>query len=120
MPGEVLPFLRRPNAAAAPGEVTMTGEAVCLSCEHSWQAVLEPGTASVNSRGDHPGLECPACHSLKGVLKHFVHYSESPNWHCLRCQSFVFSIILAKNDQPCVACACCGNLSNALDLFNKE
>lgn len=77
------------------------------------------GHEHVNSVDGSPGLECPRCHSSKGVLRQFVQYTDVSSWHCNACQSFLFSIILAKGDVPTLACACCGKLTNAIDVFNK-
>lgn len=123
--GEVVTF-RKPSSAA-PGEsaeedeegVHLSGAAVCLSCAHKWAAVVPEGTP-VNAPPDTLGLTCPACGSMKGVLQKFSFYTDVPNYTCTRCESFMFSIILAKGDVPCVSCACCGHLINALDLFNHK
>lgn len=37
-----------------------TGEAICRGCRHEWVAVAE---------GDGLELECPECHTMKGVFK---------------------------------------------------
>ena len=113
--GEIRRFAPKP---ANDEEPSLSGEAVCLSCAHTWQAVTTRG-APVNSVDGDPGLECPACTSTKGVMRHFVQYTDVSSWHCTTCQSFLFSIILAKDNTPCLACACCGKLSNAIDVFNK-
>lgn len=112
MSGEVIPF-RRPE----PSEPTQEGAAVCLSCAHEWVAVVPVGTP-VNAPGEVSGLECPKCHSLKGVMKRFLVYDKCPTWHCEKCTSFLFTIFQASDGTPCVGCACCGNLRNAIDLFN--
>lgn len=109
----MIPF-RRPE----PSEPMVHGEAVCLSCGHEWIAVVPTGSA-VNAPADVAGLECSQCHSLKGVLKKFTVYSDCPTWHCTYCNSFLFTIFQAKDGTPCVGCACCGNVRNAIDLFNK-
>lgn len=37
-----------------------SGEAFCLQCKHEWVAVAPTGTIQ---------LECPECHTLKGLFK---------------------------------------------------
>lgn len=37
-----------------------SGEAFCLQCHHEWIAVVPVGTTQ---------LECPECHTMKGLLK---------------------------------------------------
>lgn len=118
MTAAVLPFGRRKDDGEKPIETEtggphLRGPARCLGCSHEWQGLAPVGIE------DPAGLECPSCSALKGVFLHFVSYSDCPNWKCLRCNSFLFSLILAKGDVPTLACCCCGNLMNALDLFNK-
>lgn len=36
------------------------GEAFCLGCGHSWQAVVPTGTTR---------FECPECHAMKGLWR---------------------------------------------------
>lgn len=36
------------------------GEAFCIACDHTWIAVAETGTVT---------LECPSCHTMKGKFK---------------------------------------------------
>lgn len=38
----------------------LTGPAVCIQCGHEWQSVCPVGTIE---------LECPKCHTHKGLLK---------------------------------------------------
>lgn len=99
-------------------EPTLTGPAVCLACGENWQAVCPVGSP-VNNPDDRATLECPRCHALKGVFTRFVQYTDVPSWHCTACQGFLFSAILAQN-VPTLACAACGHLINALDLFNDH
>lgn len=97
----------------------MRGEAVCLACSHTWLAVAPTGTVAWGSGDDRLTLQCPACSARKGVYRHFVQYVDCKSWHCQKCSGFLFSIILAKGDVPVCACAACGELFNALDIFNK-
>lgn len=104
---DVIPFQR-----PAPPERTeprLIGPAQCLACGHEWRASVPVGC------GD--ALECEVCHACKGVLKNFVKYDE-PAWHCLDCNGYLFTLLLLK-DVPTVACATCGTLRNALDLWNS-
>lgn len=95
----------------------MQGEARCLACGHEWQAVAPVGT-KVHNIDDSVTMTCPACDASKGVMKHFVQLSWAPSWHCNSCNGFLFSAVLIKST-PTLACASCGNLINALDLFNE-
>lgn len=87
----------------------MHGKATCLACGHKWVGVAPVGT-------DSP-LQCSACGAEKGVFDHFVKY-DAPAWHCESCNGYLFTLMLAQ-DVPCVACATCGNMRNAIDLWNK-
>lgn len=87
----------------------MQGPAVCLACKHQWEAVSEVGV-------DAATLECPSCHAAKGAFMKYVQH-DAPAWCCEKCDSSLFMILLIK-DTPSVACASCGELRNALDLFN--
>ncbi len=112
-------ILAFPSKKQAAGEIpAMLGEAVCLACCHIWQAVAPIGTPVHDIGSDERcTLECPSCTSKKGVMRHFIQYTDIPSWHCSQCRGFLFSAILVK-DVPTLACASCGHLINALDLFN--
>lgn len=73
----------------------LSGEAVCVACGHTWEAVLPVG------ENPHE-LECLACKSYKGVLRQFVIPSNEYIWKC-SCGSHLFSMTQAG-----VRCACCG------------
>lgn len=118
----VIPFGRRPEKPGEgeePKDPHLCGEAFCLSCAKTWTAVTPTGSPVNVPDEEALGLECPACGSEKGVLRRFVMYEDVKIWHCQQCRGVLWSLILAKGDVPCVSCACCGNLVNALDLFNK-
>jgi hypothetical protein len=87
-------------------EVTLTGPAMCCACDHRWTAVAPTGAAP---------LECPSCSSRRGVFMNHVRY-ERPTFLCHSCQGGLFSLIMV-DDTPCAACAGCGQLTNAIDLF---
>lgn len=112
---DVIPFAKR---AEPPADPHLSGEAVCLSCAHDWVAVVPAGSA-VNNPDDRLSMECPKCHSFKGVMRKFTQYVDVPSWHCAKCGGFLFSVILAKGDVPTLCCACCGELINGLDLWNR-
>lgn len=108
MSAVVLPF--KPRTAETPH---LQGAAICVACGHEWQAVIPVGGA-VNS------MECEGCGAMKGVYKRFVCYEAFPQWQCGQCQGELFTAILIGSTPTvaCVACASCGELRNAIDLFN--
>ena len=70
------------------------GEAFCYQCNHTWQAVAPIGTTQ---------LECPECHTMKGLWK----FPFAPNegqevWQC-NCGNQLFYL---TPDGP--LCANCG------------
>lgn len=50
---EIVPFKRREPHSA--------GEAKCLDCGHEWASVAPVGVTA---------LECPSCHSMRGLWKY--------------------------------------------------
>lgn len=102
MSGEVIPFERK--------SPHLHGAALCLACGHEWV-----GVQPVGNKGD--TLDCTKCGSAKGVFKRFVAYSGHPQWQCKACTGWLFTAILIQ-EVPTVACATCGELRNAMDLFN--
>ena len=83
---------------------------MCVACGHEWHAAIPVG-------GECHAMECERCGSMKGVFKRFVRYEEFPQWHCGQCHGELFTAILI-DQTPTVACASCGELRNAIDLFN--
>ena len=73
----------------------ITGPAKCLCCKHEWQAVAPVGTDF---------LECPECHTMKGVYYSPVLYG-SDVWTC-HCGCDLFRIHPEKG----VYCPMCGQL----------
>lgn len=71
----ILPF-KRPDPEPKTQYEYGEGEAFCLNCNHTWVAVVETGTTQ---------LECPECHTMKGLLK------------------YPYSIV---EDQPTLSCGC--------------
>jgi Zn finger protein HypA/HybF involved in hydrogenase expression len=59
----------------------LSGEAHCLICKKEWIAVCPIGTI---------WLECPDCHSMKGLMKYPVQ-REEPEWIC-NCGNDLFKI----------------------------
>lgn len=58
----------------------MTGHAVCLNCQHAWQAVSEIGCTQ---------MECPDCGLMKGVYRNLALPLDKPLWQCqCGCQMF--------------------------------
>ena len=106
MTATVLPFKAKPIEAPH-----LQGDAVCVACGHEWKANIQVGGA-VNT------MECEVCHSMKGIFKRFVQYTNLPQWHCAPCGGMLFTALLI-DDVPTIACAACGELRNAVDLFNR-
>lgn len=81
------------NIIAFPGkpQPTITGGARCVHCEHEWVGVAPLGTSV---------LECPECHSMKGL---FVWPVERPEiaFKCL-CGSMLF--YLSPDSTSCYQC----------------
>lgn len=71
------------------------GEAFCLGCGHEWQAVVPLGTTR---------LECPKCHSMKGLLK--FEFIPEEMWEC-GCGNRLFYITSDGH-----VCANCGAEQN--------
>ena len=88
---------------------TLSGRAICSHCNHKWIGVAPVGGSTQ--------LQCPKCLTEKGALVAHVVYQDVPQFGCTKCSGWLFTAILANDDTPCVACANCGNLINALDLF---
>lgn len=62
------------------GSPHMQGPARCVACGHKWEAVAPVGTKQ---------LQCPKCHTLKGLFMNPVAPSENQIWTCAcGCQLF--------------------------------
>jgi DNA-directed RNA polymerase subunit RPC12/RpoP len=70
----------------------VVGKAVCMNCKHQWEAVAPLGTE---------WLECPACSSVKGLMKCPVQ-REGDHLTC-DCGSALFYIM-----RTMTYCAICG------------
>lgn len=103
MMGEVIP-LGRPEK-----DPHLEGVAVCAACRHEWQAVAPVGTAE--------SLECPSCGTLKGTMKEFCMLENFDSvWECMECRGTLMRAYMLEST-PCLMCASCGSVFNALDLF---
>ena len=71
----------------------LAGEAFCIQCKHKWVAVAPSGTVD---------LECPSCHTMKGLLKYPCE-PENSAWVCY-CGCHVFMISELTN----IICWNCG------------
>lgn len=69
------------------------GEAICQQCGHTWISVCPTGTVE---------LECPNCHTMKGLLKHGCE-PEHGAWVC-SCGGYLFMI----SDTTNIICWNCG------------
>ncbi len=58
----------------------LSGAAHCLQCKHEWTAVAPVGTVE---------LECPACHTMKGLFRHACEPTAA--WTC-GCGCYIFMI----------------------------
>lgn len=70
----------------------MAGHAQCLNCQYKWEAVAEIGTLR---------LECPECHTMKGVFRNLCDPSDSIVWFC-ECGNDLF--IVGPNGCTCCVC----------------
>lgn len=62
-------------------EPSISGKAFCIVCNHNWSAVAPTGTI---------WLECPECHSNKGLFK-FSCQRQTSHWTC-GCKNDLFHI----------------------------
>lgn len=74
----------------------LSGEAICLQCENKWIASAPIGIAE--------GLECPECHTFKGVFLGLCSTNDY-HWRCT-CGCFIFSITESKG----IYCLKCGTV----------
>lgn len=71
---------------------TISGPAVCIACKHQWQAVVPVGVFE---------LECPACSSMRGVLR-WNPRREGYAYVC-KCGCDMFSFVSGRGLE-CLAC----------------
>lgn len=74
-------------------EEHVSGSAVCILCDHKWVAVAEVGTAA---------LECPACHTMKGVFTQLIGRQTEDHLQCGCCGSEFYAI--TPKGAYCVNC----------------
>ena len=60
----------------------LAGDAVCLQCQYKWTAVAPTGTTQ---------LECPECHTFKGVWMYPFRRVDEDHWKC-GCGNIYFCI----------------------------
>ena len=68
----------------------LAGKAVCLHCQHTWEAVAPVGTTE---------LECPSCSLLKGVFRAVC--CPELRWQC-DCGCSHFFVTTTE----CICCHC--------------
>lgn len=70
-----------------------SGEAFCLNCNHTWINIGKTGTIQ---------LECPSCHTLKGLYKFPFHVEEGEAFRECTCENYLF--IITPNGHLCPNC----------------
>lgn len=86
--GEVIDLSEKRQESVA----HLSGEARCTACGHEWVAVAPLGCVA---------LECPACHTMKGLYRHGC--IPETHWVCnCGCDAF------ALDDQGNTICYNCG------------
>jgi hypothetical protein len=75
----------------------ITGEARCRECGHEWTAVAPLGAR---------WLECPECHTVKGLFKYPCDRKDDEHWTC-KCGMDVFTVY--RNG---IMCPICGEWQN--------
>lgn len=81
----------------------------CVGCDHEWWAVAPCETR---------WFECPKCHCEKGFRKDFVRPKNGKVFACGQCEGFLWIPYQHPKDAtPCIMCAECGHVANAMDLF---
>ena len=77
----------------APEQQTATGEAFCLQCKHEWIAVAPTGNVR---------LECPECHTMKGLWRFEFAPAEGQLWRECNCGNHLF--YLTPEGHMCANC----------------
>jgi hypothetical protein len=81
----------------------------CVGCGHEWMAVAPC---------EKKFFGCPACHAEKGYRKVHVRPKEAKVFACGCCEGFLWVPYQHETDgTPCLMCAECGHVVNALDIF---
>ena len=78
------------KAPDLPEQAHLSGEAVCIACQHTWVAVAPVGVTS--------GLECPECSLGRGGFKYDVGLKEGSGLFECRCGSDQFHIVAPGRD----------------------
>jgi hypothetical protein len=73
-------------------EEHLSGEAFCFQCGHTWTAVAPVGTVE---------LECPECHTMKGVFKYGCEPKSA--WVC-GCGCYLFMLSGESYEMICWQC----------------
>lgn len=72
----------------------MEGEAICISCKHTWEAVAPVGTHE---------LECPSCGRYAGFFKTLIHVDGGvPRFECGTCHCGIWTVL--KTGIQCCGC----------------
>lgn len=90
MSAQVIP-LRVPPAEPA----RLEGLARCLACHHEWRAAQPVGSYA-------DGMECPTCHTLRGVWVHPLVLADGADRFVCQCRNDLF--MLTRTGTFCVLC----------------
>lgn len=80
------------NIAGKGDQPHLTGDAICSACRKEWTGVVPVGTTE---------LECPDCHTMKGLFKHHLSPITTDLWRC-HCGGELFFLI--KKEVQCCNC----------------
>ena len=90
------------NAIRGDDSPHMTGEVLCTSCGKEWTGVVPVGTHE---------LECPDCHTMKGVFKHHLAPVTNEVLTC-DCSNRLFFIMKGK-----IQCCECGVITDSGEVL---
>jgi len=79
----------------------LTGDVICTNCKKVWTGVVPVGTHE---------LECPDCHTMKGVFKHHLAPITNEIWRC-NCGAELFFILKKK-----IQCCECGVIADIEEI----
>jgi len=74
-------------------ETNITGPAFCIQCNHTWIAVVPTGIVQ---------LECPSCHTMKGLFRYPSHVGIDEDFRECSCGNSLF--YLTKEGHLCPNC----------------
>jgi len=86
----------------------LQGEAVCLHCNHTWNAILD-----MTDNDEVPELECPKCKFLKGVFCYLVLPKENDLVFLCSCGCYV-----GYHGVNGFVCCLCGQVHDIDDIRN--